>query len=353
MITVNTQDTSYDIDLDDTLRADLGQRVSRVWTPRKIMIITDHHVGPLYLEEVSHQLRDAGFTVATTTVNAGEGAKSMTVAEKILTRMTEVGFTRSDGVFALGGGVVTDLSGVIASLYMRGIGLIQMPTSLLAQVDASIGGKTALNLAGIKNVIGSFYQPDLVLVDPSTLASMPARDYAAGYAEVIKMSLLAGGEFADMTGAITSLADVREHQMPLIEASILFKKQIVEDDVFDHGKRQILNFGHTFGHAIELLSDGELRHGEAIGIGMVTMSDRFERDGYTVAGTTEAIVQRLQAVNLPVFSQLFSHPDFLASLMHDKKQRGEQIDLIGLAKVGEPVMLKKTMTHLPEFIEGM
>ncbi|AIG65769.1 3-dehydroquinate synthase [Weissella ceti] len=353
MITVNTQDTSYEIELDDKLREDLGQRVSRIWTARKVMIITDHHVGPLYLDEVSQQLRDAGFTVATTTVNAGEGAKSIAVAEKILTRMTELGFTRSDGVFALGGGVVTDLSGVIASLYMRGIGLIQMPTSLLAQVDASIGGKTALNLAGIKNVIGSFYQPDLVLVDPSTLATMPARDYAAGYAEVIKMSLLAGGEFAEMTGAITSLADVREHQMPLIEASILFKKKIVEEDVFDHGQRQTLNFGHTFGHAIELLSDGELRHGEAIGIGMVTMSDRFERDGYTEAGTTEAIVQRLQAVKLPVFSQLFSHPDFLSSLTHDKKQRGQQIDLIGLAKVGEPVMLQKTMAKLPEFIEGM
>lgn len=352
MITVNTQDKSYNIVLDDTIREDLGDRVSQVWSPRKVMIITDHHVAPLYLDEVSTSLRDAGFTVTATTVNAGEGAKSLTVAEKILTRMTELGFTRGDGVFALGGGVITDLSGVIASIYMRGISLIQMPTSLLAQVDASIGGKTALNLAGIKNVIGSFYQPDLVLVDPSVLVTMPGRDYVAGYAEVIKMSLLAGGKFAQLTEAITSIADVREHQDVLIEASIRFKKQVVEGDVFDNGQRQILNFGHTFGHAIELLSQGKLRHGEAIAIGMVTMSDRFERDGYTEGGTTEAIVQRLQAVKLPVFSQLFSHPEFFEAVTHDKKQRGDQIDLIGLAKIGEPVMLKKTMAHLPDFIEG-
>lgn len=353
MITVNTHEKSYNIVLDDTLRETLGEYVSQVWAPRQVMIITDHHVAPLYLDEVSKRLREAGFTVTATTVQAGEGAKSLAVAEKILTRMTDLGFTRTDGVFALGGGVITDLAGVIASLYMRGIGLVQMPTSLLAQVDASIGGKTALNLAGIKNVIGSFYQPDLVLVDPSVLTTVPDRDYASGYAEVIKMSLLAGGRFAQMTAAVRSLAEVREHQIELIEASINFKKQVVEADVFDKGQRQILNFGHTFGHAIELLSDEKLRHGEAIAIGMVTMSDRFERDGYTAAGTTEAIVQRLQVVNLPVFSQLFSHPAFLTTLTHDKKQHGDQIDLIGLSKIGEPVMLKKTMAHLPDFIEGI
>lgn len=352
MISVNTQDTNYEIVLDDTLRDSLGEHVRNVWSTRKIMIITDHHVAPLYLDQVSHSLREAGFTVTATTVSAGEGAKSFSVAEKILTRMTELGFTRSDGVFALGGGVITDLAGVIASLYMRGVSLIQMPTSFLAQVDASIGGKTALNLAGIKNVVGTFYQPELVLIDPSVLVTMTARDYAAGYAEVIKMSLLAGGKFAKLTERMTSLDDVRVHQKVLIEASIRFKKQVVESDVFDHGQRQILNFGHTFGHAIELLSGGKLRHGEAIAIGMVTMSDRFERDGYTEVGTTDAIVQRLQAVKLPVFSELMSHPEFFETVTHDKKQRGDQIDLIGLSKIGEPIMLQKTMAHLPDFIEG-
>ncbi|MCW0953839.1 3-dehydroquinate synthase [Weissella ceti] len=353
MIIVNTQDKSYEILLENGLREHLGEKVAEVWSPRQIMIITDHHVAPLYLDEVSKSLRDAGFTVTATTVTAGEGAKSMTVAEKILVRMTELGFTRTDGVFALGGGVVTDLAGVIASLYMRGVSLIQMPTSLLAQVDASIGGKTALNLAGIKNVVGTFYQPDLVLIDPTVLTTMTTRDYAAGYAEIIKMSVLAGGVFADMTEAIKSLDDVREHQMPLIDASIRFKKQIVESDVFDNGQRQILNFGHTFGHAIELLSNGKLRHGEAIAIGMVTMSDRFERDGYTEVGTTDALVKRIQAVNLPVFSELFNHPDFTETLRHDKKHRGQQIELIGLKKIGEPVLLKKTMDHLSDFIEGI
>jgi len=353
MITVETQNQQYDIHITDKIRENIGDYVNAIWTPRKVMIITDNHVGPLYLDEISAKLREAGYTVASTTVKAGEGAKSLAVAEKILCRMSDLGFTRSDGVFALGGGVITDLSGVIASLYMRGIELIQMPTSLLAQVDASIGGKTALNLAGIKNVIGTFYQPKLVLIDPTVLKTLTSRDLAAGYAEVIKMSLLAGGKFAKLTEDIQSLDDVRKNIKILIEDSILFKKSVVEADVYDQGQRQILNFGHTFGHAIELLSNGDLRHGEAISIGMVTMSDRFERDGYTEAGTTDAIVKRLQAVGLPVFSTLFYHPDFLKTLTHDKKQRGTTIDLIGLAKIGKPEMLQKQTANLPEFIEGI
>ncbi|WP_072152592.1 3-dehydroquinate synthase [Weissella viridescens] len=352
MIDVNVKEHPYQIDLENGGSNAIGTKVSQLWSPRKVIVISDMNVADIYLKAVVKKLRDAGFTVSTAVVAPGEASKSIELVQTIVKQMSHDHFTRSDGVIALGGGVITDLAGMVASLYMRGIGLIQVPTSMTAQVDASIGGKTAVNLGEVKNVMGTFYQPDFVLVDPAFLTTLSDRDLVEGYAESVKMSLLAGGDFAELTGSIQSVADLKGKLVPVIEASLNYKRDIVVQDEFDHNQRQILNFGHTFGHAIELMAHGDLRHGEAISIGMVAITDRLERDGYTKAGVSDQITSRLLAVGLPVFSEYIGQDEFFDLVKRDKKRTDDRINFIGLAQVGEPIIVKKDVRKLEAFVKG-
>ncbi|MBM7617171.1 3-dehydroquinate synthase [Weissella uvarum] len=352
MIEVNTKNHPYQVDLEFGGSNQVGQKVAQVWSPRQIVVISDMNVAELYLKPVVKQLRDAGFTVSTAVVAAGEDSKNLDLVQTIIKQMSNDHFTRYDGVIGLGGGVITDLAGVVASLYMRGISLIQIPTSMTAQVDASVGGKTAVNLGEVKNVIGTFYQPDYVLVDPALLTSLDDRDLVEGYAESIKMSLLAGGDFATLTGQVNSVDDLKNKVVPIIEASIQYKRDVVVEDEYDEGRRQVLNFGHTFGHAIELMAHGELRHGEAVAIGMVAITDRLTRDGYTQAGVSDEIINRLLPVGLPVFSEYIGEGDFFDLVLRDKKRSDDRINFIGLAKVGEPIIVKKDVRKLEAFVKG-
>ncbi|HEY4399806.1 MAG TPA: 3-dehydroquinate synthase [Lactobacillaceae bacterium] len=333
---IDLPEKTYQVVIENDVQKCLGAVIAEQWSPRKIALITDAQVADFYLASVQEQLVAAGFTVLPLVVPVGETSKSLAVVEKLASQMAEFGMTRRDGVIGLGGGVVGDLAGVVASLYMRGVALIHIATSLTAQVDSSVGGKTAVNLATVKNVLGTFYQPDLVVVDPTFLATLTTRDLVEGYAEVVKMSALAGADFWALTGKIQTPADILTYAKALIEASVAYKASVVMADEKEANRRQVLNFGHTFGHAIELLAHGKLRHGEAIAIGMIDITRAFEKMGVSQSGLTQALSQRLTAVGLPTSSDLLGTPAFYAGLQHDKKNTGQAINLIALARIGQP-----------------
>lgn len=342
---------AYDVKIDENNHTRIGEEVAAVWTPRHIALITDSNVGPLYLADTKRQLERAGFQVLPLAVPAGEQSKSLLVAGTLISELAAHGFTRSDGVIALGGGVIGDLAGVVASLYMRGIAYIQIATSLTAQVDSSVGGKTAVNLGDTKNIAGTFYQPDLVLVDKTYLDTLTDRDLVEGYAEVVKTSVLAGADFFALTGQINDISDIRQNAQILSERAITYKATVVMADEKESGQRQFLNFGHTLGHAIELLAHGELRHGEAVAIGMIALTSRMARDGLSPIGLVSTLRSRLTAVGLPTTSDLLGTPAFFDRLINDKKNHGGVLNLVVLADVGEPMIVPKKLSAMPDFME--
>lgn len=352
MIHVKLASKAYDVVIACGVRHQVGERLATIWQPRQVMIVTDQNVGPLYLADVSASLAQHGFTVHTTTVPAGETSKSLQMVEQIVGEMAAYGFTRQDAIVALGGGVVGDLTGVIASLYMRGIAFAQIATSLTAQVDASVGGKTAVNMATVKNIMGSFYQPDMVLIDPDFLQTLSDRDLVEGYAEVVKTSVLAGGDFWRLTGDIKTVGAIRERAETLITKSVLYKRDIVVADEKEGGVRKYLNFGHTLGHAIELMAHGELRHGEAVAIGMVAISERFEKAGITESGITALLRDRLVAVGLPVTSPLIGQAAFYDHLKNDKKNAAGTLQLVAISVPGQPTIVQKDLADMPAFVES-
>jgi 3-dehydroquinate synthase len=310
IVQVNLPDKRYSVKIERGILDRLGALVAQIWTSRKIAVISDSNVASLYQEQVTKQLNAAGFKVSAYQVPAGEASKNWMEAVRLYRNLMADHFNRTDGVLALGGGVVGDLAGFVASTFMRGLALIQVPTSLLAQVDSSVGGKTAIDLDTGKNLVGTFYQPDAVFVDPDLLTSLSRRYVAEGYAEIVKMAALSGNGFWEIMEQINRPEDILLHAEALISKSIAFKAEVVMDDEKESGRRQILNFGHTIGHAIELLAHGKLAHGEAVSIGMVQLTGLFENYKLSPKGTTAMLERRLQAVGLPVDSTLTGTPDF-------------------------------------------
>ena len=239
-IHVSFDQKAYDVKINNTAHTQIGSEILSVWSLRKIVLLTDSNVGPLYLRTTQQQLEAVGFDVLPLQVPAGEQSKSLTVAGELIAKMAKAGFTREDGLIALGGGVIGDLGGVVASLYMRGINFIQIATSLTAQVDSSVGGKTAVNLGDTKNIAGTFYQPDLVLVDCTYLDTLTDRDLVEGYGEVVKTSALDSQEFFDFTGTIKSIHDIRVHAQELSQRAVAYKAKIVMQDEKESGRNEHL-----------------------------------------------------------------------------------------------------------------
>lgn len=353
MITVTLPNKTYDVKIEMGLGRKIGAAVQKVWSKRKIIVITDEQVGDLYLHTTVSELKKSAFDVITATVPVGEKSKSLKFVGEIIQTMADNGFTRGDGVIALGGGVVGDLSGTVASLYMRGISFIQIATSMTAMVDSSVGGKTAVNLGKIKNIIGSFYQPDLVVIDPIFLNSLSERNLVEGYGEVVKCSALEGGDFFKLTGQIHKVDDILANASELIERSVNFKANVVMKDEKESNLRRILNFGHTLGHAIELLANGNLMHGEAVAIGMVSICQCFEKTHVTSSDITQAIKQRLIAVGLPTESNLIGTPEFFDHLKNDKKNDHGTLNLVALKEIGQPVIVPTKLTEMPDFVSAV
>lgn len=350
-IHVSTKDKEYDILIEHGLLKKLGQLVSQVWSKRKVLIITDSNVGPLYLAEVEDQLEQAGFQTADITVPAGENSKSWDVLQKTIAACAANHLSRVDGIIALGGGVIGDLAGLTAALWLRGISLIQIPTSLLAQVDSSVGGKTAIDIDSGKNLVGAFYQPDLVVIDPDTLHTLSSRVTVEGYGEVVKCAAMNGSDFWKLIEQVQSPDDILTNAVALIHHSISFKARVVSEDEREGNLRRLLNFGHTIGHGVEFAAHGRLFHGEAVAVGTTQVCKQFEKLGLTAKGTTAQITQALHAVGLPLTDPVLGSPAMYAAMRHDKKVRGNQLTFVYLKKIGEPAFYPVNVDHLENWLQ--
>lgn len=343
---------SYEIIIKRYALDSVGEWIDSLWQNKKIAIISDENVFPIYGENIQQQLTN--YEVCHYSVPAGESSKSLEMANVIYDFLADNQFTRSDAIIALGGGVVGDLASFVASTYMRGIAFVQIPTSLLAQVDSSIGGKTAVNSSKAKNMIGTFAQPDGVLIDPETLNSLPELRVREGIAEIIKCGAISDASLWHDLEKLTGIQDLLDHSEAIIQKALQVKKNVVEEDEFDNGSRLLLNFGHTIGHAIENTAGyGEISHGEAVAIGMVTISRTAEEKGLSPAGTTEKIIAMNQKYQLPSRYQPWETEKFYAAITHDKKARGDSLNIILLKEIGQAYIKKINMTEIKDFlIEG-
>ena len=285
-------------------------------------------------------LEDAGFRVAVAGVPAGEAAKDVTHLARLWTWLAESKVTRSDCVVGIGGGAATDLAGFAAATWLRGVPVVLLPTTLLGMVDAAVGGKTAIDIAAGKNLVGAFHPPAGVLADLSALETLPRADYAAGLAEVIKAGFIADGEILRLVTADPRAAARPDgpHTLELVERAIAVKARVVSADLRESGPREMLNYGHTLGHAIEKLERYAFRHGDAVAIGMVFAAEVGRLSGRLTERDVTLHRDLLAAVGLPVTYRRDAWPALRATMSLDKKARGARLRMVALEGVGNPVI---------------
>ena len=311
---------------------------------RQVMIVTNTTVAPLYLQHYVTAIEALGKTVATCILPDGEKFKNLEHLNLIFDALLEAGFNRDCTVLALGGGVIGDMAGFASAAFQRGVYFIQVPTTLLSQVDSSVGGKTGINHPLGKNMIGAFQQPQVVLADMSQLKTLPARELSAGLAEVIKYALLGDIEFlawleqhmeALVAGDATLLAEA-------VYRSCAHKARIVANDEKEQGERALLNLGHTFGHAIEShLGYGQWLHGEAVATGMIMAADLSQRMGWISLADLERTKKIISRANLPIVCPKIPLDEFLAFMAHDKKVLNGQLRLVLMQQLGQAVISKE------------
>ena len=315
----------------------LGRAVSARLGTRRVALVTDGNVARHHGESARSALEAAGHRVSVRVLPPGERTKRVPVLEGVLRWMLAERMDRDVAVIALGGGVVGDLAGLAAALYMRGVDLVQAPTTLLAQVDSSVGGKTAVNLPGAKNAVGVFHQPRLVVAALSTLRTLPARDYRAGLGEVVKHGFIARPAIverilADAPGVLARRQAVLEG---LVADCCEVKRDVVERDEREAGPRRILNFGHTFGHAIEVLTDYRVRHGEAVALGMIAACRVSEALGLCPGTVREALTDVLGRIGLDTDITPYWRPETVVPMRRDKKTAQDRLHFVGIRRVGE------------------
>ncbi len=313
-IHMNLKENSYDIVVERGLLQRAGEQLD---LQRRVLVVTDSLVPQTYAQTVAKQCGEAVIC----TVEQGEGSKSLDTFASLLQKMLENGFSRKDCVVAVGGGVVGDLSGFAASAYMRGIDFYNIPTTLLSQIDSSIGGKTAVNLGNVKNIVGAFYQPKKVLIDSDLLKTLPARQISNGLAEIIKMALTSDRELFCMLES----GDIKKNMDEIIVRALNIKKSVVEEDEKENGIRKILNFGHTIGHGIEVgNSSAGLYHGECVALGLVPMCHEKIR---------QRVIDVLLKYNLINLID-FDWDAIKKATFHDKKADGEFVTVTTVPDIG-------------------
>ena len=319
----------YDVLVERGLLDRAGELLREVSAPGMAAIVSDDTVYALYGERTVKALEKAGYRVHSFTFPAGEGSKNLSTYADVLHFLGEHRFSRSDVVVALGGGVVGDLAGFAAATYQRGMGFAQIPTTLLAAVDSSVGGKTAVNLASGKNQVGCFYQPSLVLCDPDTLRTLPPEEYRNGCAEVIKYAVLRSEPFFDALRAEPVSAQV-EH---VIATCVGMKRDLVAADEFDRAIRQLLNLGHSFGHAVEKCSDYAVPHGCGVAIGMAIIARAAAKRGICTDDTCAQILALLRQYGLPT-ETAFTRDALTDAARSDKKIADGKLHLIVPERIG-------------------
>lgn len=338
--------TEYDVIIGSGILESLGNRCVGLLGKSRAAVITDSNVAPLWLGKTVDSLKCAGIDVITYVFPAGEESKCKETLFGILEFMAENKLTRSDFAVALGGGVTGDMTGLAASLYLRGIPFVQVPTTLLAAVDSSVGGKTAVNLTAGKNLMGAFYQPSLVVCDTDTLGTLSPEIFADGMAEVIKYGVIFDRELFD---AVKS-GKVESNIENIIARCVELKRDVVAKDEFDKGDRQLLNFGHTMAHSIEKLSNFEISHGSAVAIGMVVAAKAGAKLGWSEEDCTAEIIEANHNNNLPVECNFA--PDALADVaLSDKKRAGGAINFVAPQKIGKCYLKKVPVDVLYEIAQ--
>lgn len=342
-ITVNAS-KKYDVIIGNGLLKNLSDYVKSVKNSTRACIITDKNVEALYLKGVEKELNDGGIKTVSYVIDGGEESKSGAVYLSVCEFLAQNTFTRSDIIIALGGGVVGDLAGFISATYLRGISFIQIPTTLLACVDSSVGGKTAINLKSGKNLVGAFYQPSLVLCDIDCLKTLDSVQFACGMAEVIKYGMIFDKELLELLNE-----GIEENLEKVIARCVDLKRIVVESDEHDNGERQLLNFGHTLGHAIEKESNFAFSHGQAVAMGMDIVAKKAVKAGICDKAVDDVLVLLLkkygldEACNIPT-------KKLLQTSKVDKKRAGDFITVVLPQSVGKCCLKKMKMDEWEKFI---
>ncbi len=340
IVKVSLGSRSYDIKIGPALLSRLGAECARLKLGQRCAVITDRNIAPLYSDAALKSLRAAGFEPTLITVPAGETAKSLKTVQFCYDRLAEQRMERKSFIVALGGGVVGDLAGFVAASYLRGIPFVQVPTTLLAQVDSSVGGKVGVNLKAGKNLVGAFYQPKLVLCDLSTLDTLPRREYLAGLAEVIKYGIIYDARlFKALESKLPAILKRHEATLATIIARCCeIKADVVGQDETESGLRAILNFGHTIGHALEAISHyGKYLHGEAISIGQVAAAGLSEKVLGLPAADSERISDLFRRYGLPISVKLNASQKkaVVAAMQLDKKVSAGEVKFVLARKIGQ------------------
>ncbi len=341
-----TASKNYQVIIGSGLLANIGAQIAALKSPCKVAIISDSNVWPLYGNIAKNSFQKTGFDVYHYCFPAGESSKNAETYLNILNFLAENQITRSDTVVALGGGVVGDITGFASATYLRGVSYIQVPTTLLAMVDSSVGGKTAIDLPAGKNLVGAFYQPSVVLCDIDTLDSLPKDIFRDGCAEVIKYGILYDPNL------FTHLKQkgLDFDREPVISQCVALKRDVVKEDEFDTGSRQKLNLGHTFGHAVEKESNFSVSHGQAVAIGMAMISRAAEKNKFCQMKTVADILAVLDLFGLPCSTEYSADQLFNAALS-DKKRSGGTVNLIIPEEIGSCKIHPTSITKLQSFIE--
>lgn len=336
-LTVNLGSNTYNIYIEKGILPRAGEYIKKVFNGQKIMIISDDNVFPLYGTALIGSLTD--YECHTLVLPHGEPTKNFHTLPDIYSALLDARLTRSDLVIALGGGVIGDLAGFAAASYLRGVKLVQIPTSLLAQVDSSVGGKVAVDLPQGKNLVGAFYHPKMVLIDPDVLDTLPRHFINDGMGEVIKYGCIKDAELFSSLCAHSSFDDLKADLTDVITTCVDIKRQVVEADQFDKGERMLLNFGHTLAHTIEQHYNFQREsHGEAVGIGMYQITKIAEEKGLTAPGCAEMIKKALDIYGLP--SQCGLPLSVLTeAITLDKKNLDGHLNVVLLREIGDSYIL--------------
>lgn len=356
-ITVHQENVAiYDIVLEKNYSL-LAKEVENIGAKgKKICIVTDSNVGPLYCEQVKAELEKVAGKVTVFEFPAGEESKTLDTVKKLYTHLIEEHFERKDMLVALGGGVTGDMTGFAAATYLRGIDFIQIPTSLLAQVDSSIGGKTGVDFDQYKNMVGAFHMPKLVYMNLSALKTLPAEQFASGMAEVLKSGLIKDGAYYEWT--INSLCEIQEQEIStlekLVEGSCNIKRIVVEKDPKEQGERALLNLGHTIGHAIEKLMEFKLLHGQCVALGTIAAAHiSWKRELLTTEEFFE-IRDMMVGFDLPISMEGLDPSDVIATTKLDKKMENGSVKFILLNSIGKAFIAKdvteEEMTNAINFL---
>ena len=336
----------YEVTIGRGLLDTVGWQAAGQWKGRSAAVVSDSTVAPLYLNRVKDSLERAGFQVHSFVFPAGEDQKNGGTYLKLLEFLAARRLTRADGLIALGGGVVGDLAGFAAATFLRGIGFLQLPTTLLAAVDSSVGGKTAIDLTNGKNLAGAFYQPQAVLCDLDTLDTLPAEVFADGCAEVIKYGMIGDPALR----ARLETADFRADPEELVARCVAQKRDLVEQDEFDTGARQLLNLGHTLGHGVEACSGYTVSHGRAVAIGMTLVTRAAVAFGRCPAEVLPRLRRLLERYGLPD-ATAYSAQALYEKTLSDKKRSGDTISLVVPIAWGASQLVRIPVSELPAWIE--